>query len=170
MSKVVRRNIAFEPEVWEGIQKTDVNVSTFCNEMVKFLLECMAEDDDGVLLDLNNQLLDTKTKIHCEHLRIAEQYEDEREGAERNTELWKEFLKVSEDYFYDINVNKEFLEEIIRITGIHEKKLFAFTQWIHEYQGRDEEKVYNSFNYAFNKYNETTKGSKIYRDSKEIIL
>ena len=161
MGKKIRRNISFDEDTWNSLQDLNVDVSNFCNQMCTYLLESMQQQ---------NQLLDIKTRIHLEHLRIAQNYEDNREVAEENTRLWKEFLKVSEDYFYGINVNQEFLEEIIRITGIHETKLYAFANWINEYQGRDEDKVYDSFNYAFNKYNETTKGAKIYRDSKEIIL
>ena len=166
----IRRNITVDEEVWNAVQQENVNVSEFCNAMLKYLLESIHEQDGKRLAELHNQMADIKTKIYCEHLRIAQDYENDREVAEKNTEMWKEFLKVSEDYFYDINVNQEFLDEIIRITGIHETKLYAFANWIHEYSGRDEDNVYNSFSYAFNKYNETTKGAKIYRDSKEIIL
>lgn len=169
MGKKIRRNISFDEDTWNSLQDLNVDVSNFCNQMCIFLLESM-QQQDNTLMDLQNQLLDIKTRIHLEHLRIAQNYEDNREVAEENTRMWLEFLKVSEDYFYDINVNQEFLNEIIRITGIHETKLYQFANWINEYQGRDEDKVHNSFNYAFNKYNETTKGAKIFRDSKEIIL
>ena len=159
----IRRNITVDEDTWNNLQGSDVNISDFCNAMLKYLLQCI-QDTDNHLAELNNEMVDLKTRIYCEHLRIAAEYEDDKEVAERNTEMWKEFLKVSEDYFYDINVNQEFLDEIIRITGIHETKLYAFANWINEYRGRDEDKVYNSFSYAINKYNETTKGAKIYRD------
>lgn len=165
----IRRNITVDDDVWNALQQTDVNISDFCNSLLKYLLECM-QDNDNRLAELNNEMVDLKTRIYCEHLRIAHEYEDDKEQAEINTEMWKEFLEVSEDYSYGINLNKEFLDKVIKTTGIHESKLYEFANWIHEYQGSDEDKVYNSFSYALNKYNETTKSSKIFRDSKEIIL
>ena len=169
MGKKIRRNISVDESTWNFLQEAEVDVSAFCNKMCIYLAEYM-QQQDNTLAKLQNELLDVQTRIHLEHLRIANEYDENREVAEENTEMWREFLKVSEDYYYDINVNQEFLDEIIRITGIHEAKLYAFANWIHEYSGRDEDQVYSSFNYAFNKYNETTKGAKIYRDSKEIIL
>lgn len=165
----IRRNISVDEETWQGLQNAGIDCSTFCSNMLDYLLESV-QGQNTTLAELQNELLDVKTRIHLEHLKIAQDYEANREVAEENTRMWKEFLKVAEDYFYDINVNKEFLNEIIRITGIHETKLYAFANWINEYQGRDEDNVRNSFSYAINKYNETTKGAKIFRDSKEIIL
>ena len=164
----IRRNISVEEETWNELQKREIDCSSFCSNMLDFLLESLNEQNN-TLAELQNELIDVKTKIHLEHLKIAQSYEENREVAEENARLWQEFLEVAEDYYYDINVNQEFLNEIIRITGIHESKLYTFANWINEYQGRDEDQVRSSFNYAFNKYNETTKGSRIFRDSKEII-
>ena len=165
----IRRNISFDEETWNELQDLGVDVSMYCNKMLQYLLELM-KSQDNTLGELQNQLLDVQTKIHLEHLRIAESLEDNRELAEENTAKWIEFLEVAEDYSYGINIDREFLGEILEMTGIHESKLFQFCNWINEYAGRDEDKVRTSFNYALNLYNETTKGSKIYRDSKEIIL
>lgn len=165
----IRRNISFDEDVWDELQALGVDVSMYCNKMCAYLLEAM-KSQDNTLGELQNQLLDVQTRIHLEHLRIAQKYEDNRELAEENTEKWIEFLEVAEDYSYGINIDREFLGEILEMTGIHESKLFDFCGWINEYAGRDEDKVRTSFNYALNKYNETTKGSKIYRDSQEIIL
>ena len=165
----IRRNISFDEDVWNGLQELGVDVSQYCNSMCEYLLEAM-KSQDNTLAELQNQLLDVQTRIHLEHLRIAQKYEDNRELAEENTTKWLEFLEVAEDYSYGINIDREFLGEILEMTGIHESKLFDFCGWINEYTGRDEDQVRNSFSYAFNKYNETTKGSKLYRDSQEIIL